>query len=148
MKLCTTCGNEIEDHINVCPYCERQQIGGGKTARRRKAAALMTLNLKKGMPTVQEALLRFDQQVASAQMRGVKLIRVIHGWGSGGEGGKIRTALLQHLRRVRSVRSFVNGEGYADTTNEGRRLLSAFPELKGTLTPDSRNPGITFVEIG
>lgn len=110
----------------------------------------MTLNLERGKPIVADALGRLDMEIAAARMKQVKLIRVIHGWGSSGTGGAIKAAVhahLQSLARSGSIRSFAIGDHYSDYANEGRRLLSAYPQLRASLKTDRENPGITFVEI-
>jgi hypothetical protein len=51
--------------------------------------AWATLNLEAGFPTVDEVRRRLVSEVQSAKARGVRVIKVIHGWGSSGEGGKM-----------------------------------------------------------
>jgi hypothetical protein len=52
-----------------------------------------TLNLKEGFPTVDDARRRLLSEMQSARARGVRVIKVIHGWGSSGEGGKLGPAI-------------------------------------------------------
>lgn len=146
MKLCTTCGNEIEDASWKCPFCEELQTPAGKTRGRDVA----TLNLEKGLPAVDEALDKLDRDLVSHRQSGIKLVRVIHGWGSSGTGGKIKQAVRKRLSsaaRRKAIREFLPGENYSKTTNAGRKLLAAHPSLRSSLRSGSDNPGITFVEI-
>jgi hypothetical protein len=83
-------------------------------------------------------------------MRGVRLIRIIHGWGSSGSGGHIRDAVRKVLAgyvRARRVRRFVSGEEYSEDTASGRELMAAHAALRQSLRTDRDNPGITFVEM-
>jgi hypothetical protein len=110
----------------------------------------MTLNLESGRPRVEDAIGRLDREIAAARMKQIRLIRVIHGWGSSGTGGAIKAAVhghLQALARKRSIRSFTTGDHYSDYSNAGRQLLANYPSLRASLKTDRENPGITFVEV-
>ena len=79
-----------------------------------------------------------------------KLIRIIHGYGSSGRGGKIRDAVRRELGRKLArgeVKAVTPGENYSSTTNAGRDLLARFKELKTTERSDTHNPGLTIVEM-
>jgi len=147
MSVCSTCGNEIPG-AGECPFCGAVQHGAGP--RRNKGGGIVTVNLERGLPTVDEALAKLDREIGSARMRGVRLIRVIHGWGSSGTGGKIKPAVLRWLethRRAGKIRGFVAGDDYSEDTNRGRAILAAYPSLRSSLRTDRGNPGITFVEV-
>ena len=82
------CGNHING--SICPFCgesNQDQFFG------RKSDKYKTVNIKNGMPQVQEAEQRVRQKLKSAKMFGVKVITFIHGYGSTGIGGNIRTAI-------------------------------------------------------
>ena len=160
MNICLTCGNEIPDTPPMCPYCGSQQDASqtsyrsGKShkpgARNAISAEIITLNLETGMPDVEQALARIDMKVSEARQQGIRLIRLIHGWGSSGTGGRIKEALPQHLadlKRRRVIRGYVQGEHYSISTRQGNDLLTRYPALKATLPTDRKNPGITFVEL-
>ncbi len=111
---------------------------------------IMTLNLEAGMPDVEQALARIDIKISEARQQGIGLIRVIHGWGSTGTGGKIKGAVPQHLadlKRRRVIRDYVRGENYSISTRQGDYLLSKYQDLKTSLPTDRKNPGITFIEL-
>lgn len=148
MTICAMCGNEF-DNGSSCPYCGTFQhtISSRSSSRKR---TVTTLNLEQGKPIVADALGRLDRELAAARMKQVRLIRVIHGWGSSGTGGAIKTAVHSHLQslvRKGSIRSFTIGDHYSDYANDGRRLLSSYPQLRASLKTDRENPGITFVEV-
>ncbi len=149
MKTCSTCGNEIPDDEWKCRYCESYQKPGG-SSRRTDEEKIKTINLKKGMPFVDEALATLSLELDLARSQGVKVLRIIHGYGSSGSGGKIKQAVIQELAslsRSRRVHAYVVGDRYSENINQGRDLLRRFPGLGSTLVSDRHNPGITFVQL-
>ncbi len=149
MKTCSTCGNEIPDDEWQCRYCDNYQEPE-RSSRRTGGEKIKTINLKKGMPFVDEALDTLSLELDLARSQGVKVLRVIHGYGSSGTGGKIKQAVIQELAslsRARRVHAYVVGDRYSEDTNQGRDLLSRFPGLRSTLVSDRHNPGITFVQL-
>ncbi len=150
MQLCATCGNEIADAVRQCPFCNHGVPVAHGRARRAAVDTVVTINLKQGLPTVDEALARLDRELATARAHGSRVVRVIHGWGSSGVGGAIRTAVRHHLRtaiRQRHARSFVPGDDYSDATDQGQALLHECPALRAELRTDRHNPGVTLVEL-
>ena len=150
MKTCATCGEPIAPASPVCPYCETSQPNcepgsgsGGQPVR--------NLDIESGLPTVEEALRRLQTQLERARSDGVRVVRVIHGWGSSnGGGGKIRVAARNWLRTqldARRIRSVFLGDHHTHTSPEGRDFLRRHPALRLTENSDRNNPGITFVEL-
>jgi DNA-nicking Smr family endonuclease len=71
---------------------------------------MKTVNLKEGMPLVHEALSRLDQELAVARREGYGMVKLIHGYGSSGLGGEIRSAVQKRLREMSDrdqIRSFM-----------------------------------------
>jgi len=149
MKPCETCGNEIEAAAWKCPFCG-SLVKGSPPRRGMPTQRITTINLKAGLPLVEEALRRLDVELAAARSKGARLIRVIHGYGSGGSGGGIKEAARKRLRQLErrgEIRGLVTGEEYSEASDKGRRLLKTYPALKNSVRPDTRNRGITFVEL-
>ena len=110
----------------------------------------MTSNIKEDGPTVDEMLTRLDAEIGRARANGVRVLRLIHGWGSSGKGGVLGREIRLELarRKLRGhIKAFVPGEDYGERTNAGRELLRKCPELRDELRTDSANPGITLVEF-
>lgn len=151
MKTCPVCGEDIAAGSAVCPYCESPQPSGGIRRTLPYAPSIASIDLEAGLPTVDEALARLKARLASAEADGVRLVRVIHGWGSAtGGGGRIRPAARRWLEGQLAggrFRSVLPGERYGPREPEGRDLVRRFPELTSTERQDRRNPGITFVEL-
>lgn len=148
MKACTTCGNEIGDRVWKCPYCEQVQTGPPPVPP--KLSAVYSINLKEGMPTVAIAITKLKRELREAKAERRKLVRIIHGYGSTGVGGEIRLAVRKHLQTMLAtgkIRAVVAGDDYSDRTDAGAALLGRHFGLRSSLRTDSRNPGITFVEL-
>lgn len=111
---------------------------------------VISSNLEAGLPSAEQALERLERTLREARSCGAKVVRLIHGYGSTGRGGKIRDAVRRELGRMLArgeVSSVAHGENYSSTTNAGRDLLARFKELKNTERSDSSNPGLTIIEI-
>ena len=148
MKTCDVCGEEIAPGSAVCPFCETAQPPD--PSGRADGPPVRDLDVEAGLPTVAEALRRLEAQLDRARAEGVRVVRVIHGWGSAaGGGGKIRAAARQwlqgQLERGR-IRSYLPGDRYARALPEGRDFLRRHPALRPAENSDRNNPGITFVE--
>jgi hypothetical protein len=145
VKICDTCGNEIEDRTWRCPFCE--QPTSGPVYRPRKQA-VYTVNLKRGLPTVEEARIRLRSGLGEARAVGARVVRVIHGYGSRGVGGRMAPAIRALLRQMVAsgqVGGFVEGESFTRTHEAARRLVRERPAA-GELDDYGRaNPGITVV---
>jgi hypothetical protein len=112
--------------------------------------AMKTVNLKEGMPLVQEALLQMDRALAVARKEGYGLVKLVHGYGSTGAGGEIRIAVQKRLREMSEngqIRTCIYGENWSKTDEQAWRLLTSKPELKQDSDLGRRNRGITIVEL-
>jgi len=146
MKECDTCGNEIPDEAIFCPFCDCRQTTRRQNAPRQQ---VRTINLEAGMPSVDKAMARLDAELSAAKRSGVRLVRVIHGWGSSGTGGKLREACRSFLKQQKAagrIRNLVTGVDYSKTASAGRDLIRRYPDLLSSERSDRHNPGITFVE--
>ena len=148
MKTCDTCGESIAPGSAVCPFCEAPQLPD--PSARAEGPAVRDLDIEAGLPTVAEALRRLAAQLDRARADGVRVVRVIHGWGSNtGGGGRSRAAARQWLqgqREQRRIRSIFLGDHYTHTSPEGRDFIRRHPALRSSERTDRENPGITFVE--
>ncbi len=148
MNECEICGNEIEAGALSCRFCGSQQtMRRGPAARRER---VRTINIKAGHPSVEEGLTRLESELLRARQAGVRIVRVIHGWGSGGKGGALRDACRQFLARkagARQIATYVAGDDYSPASRTARDLMARCPELRNDERTDTRNPGITLVAL-
>lgn len=149
MKTCDTCGEPIAPHSTLCPFCETPQRP--TPGARPGGPRVRHLDLEAGLPTVAEALRRLETQLARARDDGVRVVRVVHGWGSAtGGGGRIRTAVrrwLQERSDAGHLRTVFFGDHFTHTSPEGRDFIRRHPTLRASERTDRHNPGITFVEL-
>ena len=112
--------------------------------------SVATINLESGFPTVDDARRRLLSEMQAARARGVRVLKVVHGWGSSGEGGKLGPAIRKslHLRIKEGKATFVlPGERFSSDTNEGREFVQRHPSLRNDRDYNRANPGITLVEL-
>jgi hypothetical protein len=116
----------------------------------RGQTSMRTLNLEAGQPRVDEARRRLLVELEGMAKAGVTVLKVIHGWGSSGEGGKLGPAIRRSLRlRVKEGRArlMVTGERFSSDTLEGRELAQRHPYVRSDRDFNRANPGITVVEL-
>ena len=109
-----------------------------------------TLNIKVGQPKAEDALTKMRAGLALAHRDGVELVRLVHGYGSGGAGGVLCTkcrACLEQLVAGGRVLRYVRGDDYSHGRAAALEWLRKYPELRKTIQSDSYNPGITFVAL-
>lgn len=111
---------------------------------------MRTLNLKSDLPDLETARRRLLAELEAARRGGTAVLKVIHGWGSGGTGGVLCAGIRKSLRlRVAEgrARAVVTGERFSADTNEGRDLVARHPALRRDPDFNRANPGITVVEL-
>lgn len=94
---------------------------------------------------MEEALLNAWETVRNSPT--LRVLKVIHGYGSGGKGGATRESVRNWAFRLqRRFRGIVNGEEYAlddPLTGEIRREIGQYPDPDLTIP----NPGITIIWV-
>jgi hypothetical protein len=111
-------------------------------------SALKVVNLEQGMPTVPLALSLLGDALRTARAEKFAAIKIIHGYGSSGQGGAIRIALQAELmQRVRTgeIRAFIAGEDWRISDERSWALLQKCPELKPDTDLGRANKGISIV---
>jgi hypothetical protein len=100
------------------------------------------------MPSVHEALQRLDRELASAGWQGSKLVKLVHGYGSTGEGGDIRIAVQKRLLELVEnghIQGCIFGENWSKSDDVTWRLLQSHPALKSDADLGRGNRGVTIV---
>ena len=101
------------------------------------------LNLELGRPDAAEALRRLAAEVEAARKMGTPAMKLIHGYGSSGKGGRLRTACRTWLRQQELC--FLPGEEFSIFNQEARRWLALCPRLRQDRDLDAENRGVTYV---
>ena len=121
--------------------------------KRKKPASPNTIpriNLEEGMPLVEEALNRMKLGLQEMRVSRVKAVKLIHGYGSTGRGGKIRDGVrneLAAMKRRKQIKDYIPGEEFGPTDPTTRKLADRNTAV--TRDPDygRMNHGITVVVL-
>ena len=111
---------------------------------------MYTINIESGMPTVEEARERLKSQLLKAKQGNKKLLKIIHGYGSTGKGGILKSAIrksLVHRRKEKLVKVIIWGEYFSRDKLQTKELLKRHPSLKSDKDLDRKNEGVTIVEL-
>lgn len=114
------------------------------------ASRIETVHMKAGMPTAGEAKQRLGAELARARSAGVAVLKLVHGYGSTGKGGRLRTSLraeLEALHAAGRIGSIVTGESFSIFDAPSRGLLDRYPDLRRDSDLERGNPGVTLVEL-
>jgi len=112
------------------------------------AAAIKTVVLKEGLPSVEQARSRLLSEIQIARQAGRKVLKIFHVYGSSGTGGDLRIALQATLRKMineREIRDCIYGENWRTGDERTWTLLKQMPELKSDSDLGRGNRGITLV---
>lgn len=117
----------------------------------RKTALIKLVNLEEGMPTVEQARLRMEHELHLARTAGYRAVKLVHGYGSSGVGGGLRSELQKDLRRAAlngNIGVFIAGEDWRVSNETTWALLQRFPEWKQDSDLGRGNQGISIVVFG
>jgi hypothetical protein len=111
---------------------------------------MQIINIESGMPTVEEARVRLKTALQKAIKENKKLLKIIHGYGSTGKGGRLKTELRKSLvnrRKEGLVKTVIWGEYFSKDKLETKELLKRHPSLKNDKDLDRKNEGVTIIEL-
>ncbi|MFA9379694.1 MAG: Smr/MutS family protein [Acetanaerobacterium sp.] len=111
---------------------------------------ITVINLEQGMPYVDEAIRRMNAGLRTARADGTRTVKLIHGYGSSGTGGRIRTAVERELaekKRRGEIKEFVRGEEFTPFSDSCRKALDLVPDLQSDRDYLRCNQGITIVVL-
>ena len=141
---CPDCGN-MRALFNQCPHCGSENLPVLNSDT-------IELNIKQDGPYVEEALDRLTEYLRKSLDLGVKAIILIHGYGSSGEGGRIKWAIhdaLENNRYSDRVDEYHFGEDVAFGSEAYHALLRRRPGLKRYLKRFKEgNAGMTVLLLG
>jgi hypothetical protein len=109
---------------------------------------IRTFNVKADMPTLDEARRSVIEEIRRAKREGVRVLKVVHGWGSSGKGGVLCVGLRKSfkLRRKEGViREFIPGEEFSIFNKTVLALLEEVPELRSDPDLNATNEGVTVL---
>ncbi len=144
--ICQICGNESPGSGAMCPYCGAVSQEGGD--RKKKAFVCKTVNLEVGRPVVAVALHRLREVIDDAILNKINVITLIHGYGSSGKGGAIRSECrkaLDYMKSKNIIADYIAGEDFHKKSGRVRALLQRHSQLTLDKNLNRANQGITLV---
>lgn len=109
-----------------------------------------TANLEKFMPTVYQAEILLKNNLETYRRKGIKVFKIIHGYGSTGKGGSLRTGLrayLTQLKKAKIIADFIAGEDWSVFNETTRKTLDLDNTLRKDSDLDKMNAGVTIIII-
>ena len=106
------------------------------------------IDLEAGYPARDEALRKLEAAIVRGRKDGVRVLKIIHGYGSSGIGGILRPVVRNYLRQAKErgdIRLFVNGESWSSFDKRSKELLGEVVQLLLDKDLGRANRGITFV---
>ena len=100
------------------------------------------------MPVLDEARRLVIGEIKQAKREGVKVLKVIHGYGSSGKGGALCVGLRKSfgLRKKEGViKDFIAGEDFTIFNPTVLAMLESVPTLRGDPDLNATNEGITVL---
>lgn len=112
--------------------------------------SLREVNIKEDMPTASDAIKRVTFNVQRSKALGYTALKIIHGYGSTGKGGKIRTETrryLADLKAKRVIKDFIPGEDFSIFNEATRNAFTACGELRRDSDLERSNNGVTIIVL-
>jgi hypothetical protein len=112
------------------------------------AGYLTEVNIKEDMPSAADAVKRVTFHIRNGRSMGAAAVKLIHGYGSSGKGGKIRTEVRAYLSRQkaqRQIRDYISGEEFSIFNEATRSAFLLCDELRRDRDLDRSNNGVTIV---
>ena len=109
---------------------------------------MKVINIKEHMPNSDYAIHLLDEAIHDNKLMDEKVIIVVHGYGSHGVGGVIKSSVMQHFQKLRKegkIIDFVQGEHWGDSNELKNQLCVLYPELILSSQLYNQNSGVTVV---
>lgn len=112
------------------------------------AGNLREINLEEGKPLVDQAIKRLTFELHRSRSMGVTVLKIIHGYGSSGAGGRIRVEARSYLNRLktrREIKGFIPGEDFSIFNDATRQAFLTCGDLRQDKDLERHNNGVTFI---
>jgi len=109
---------------------------------------IYTADIKSDRPTADQAVRRVDMALATGLRGGHAAVKLIHGYGSTGKGGRIRTEARRYLGELKvkgKIQAFIAGEDFSIFNGETLWAFQACPALRQDSDLEKCNNGITII---
>ena len=105
-------------------------------------------NVEAGLPTLDEARRQVLGEIRQAKREGARVLKIIHGYGSSGKGGRLCVGLRKSFgmrKKEAVIRDFILGEDFSVFNDTVLGLLEAVPELRADPDLGATNEGVTLL---
>ena len=109
---------------------------------------MVTINIESGHPTAEQAMAKLTNELYRVRASGAPYAKVIHGYGSTGKGGAIKSALQVNMRSFMSrrlVTGYLAGENFGPFSAAARTYAEKYRDLRSDIDWGRSNDGITIV---
>ena len=109
---------------------------------------MRTFNVEANFPSLDEARRLVIEEIRRAKRDGVRVMKVIHGYGSSGKGGALCVGLRKSfgLRKKEGViKDCVAGEDFSIFNPTVLAMLESAPELRADCDLNNTNEGVTIL---
>ena len=145
--ICPTCGNEVPIGKTLCPYCHTPLHTASINTNLKK---LITFNIEENMPICMEAERLLYKKIMDIRKSRVRVLKIIHGYGSSGKGGELRYCLREYLtdlKRKGIIKFWIKGEEFSNSFPSGKKLISTFRWIKSDSDYNRKNKGISLIVL-
>lgn len=118
--------------------------------RDEKLAGYKTVNIEQGMPFVDEAIRRLTYEIATAKREKYTAMKIIHGYGSSGTGGRLRIEIRKYLigqKNKGAIKDFIAGEDFSIFNMAAIRVMDGCEALRKDSDLNRSNNGITMISL-
>ena len=107
-----------------------------------------TYNVEAGFPTLEEARRLVLEEMRRARREKVRVLKIIHGYGSSGSGGRLCIGLRKSFvlrKQENAILDFVRGEDFSIFNSVTLAMIDQVPQLRGDPDLDAVNEGVTLL---
>ena len=115
-----------------------------------EASRLREINLEEGKPFVEQAIKHLSTEIKRSKDMGCSVLKIIHGYGSSGAGGRIRTEarkFLEQLMEKGEIMGFIPGESFTIFNEATRIAFTRCTALRRDPDLERYNNGVTFIVL-
>jgi len=109
---------------------------------------LREVNLERGMPRVDQAIKQLTFELHRSRSLGYTALKIIHGYGSSGTGGRIRTEARSYLTRLQTrgeIAGFIPGEEFSIFHPPTLEAFRRCNDLRRDRDLERHNDGVTII---
>lgn len=109
-----------------------------------------TKNIKLDSPPTDVAVAIMLNEIDVCKAAGIKIFKIIHGYGSGGEGGLIKkecSKALLNLKQRKVIADFISGSSLSINHPSYKLIKTLCPEVIADADFNYQNAGMTIIII-